>query len=482
MAAIKLRIAVSELDNVLTLFNRIKVYRADDGVAGTYAEITDVETRVRLVQGTALYIYDDSAGSADSWYKTSYLHSDTALESGLSDPRQGEDFDVNSLILSVQDLKDVYLFGLDLTDDAGNPYPDVMFEWAINFAIDWLEKELDIRVRPTVIDERYDYYRRDYEQYMCLRLREAPIVSVEEISLQWPAGADILTFPSDWITIRAEEGQVNVVPTTGGFEQLVITAGGAFLPLLAQGRDFVPDMIRVQYTAGFPYGQLPMAIRELIGKKATFGPLNVAGDLLGGAGIASQSVSIDGLSQSFNTTCLAADSPVSVIGGDQPIQDVVRRAIDGEKMMTWCVNEMTGRLAATRVIGAVESGVKRLFEVDVSGASPVRMSKDHRCMTEMGWMRLHQAVNLKTLEPKVKFKTATGLQSVNVVKDVGEHPTYDIEVLGPWHNFVSGGLILHNSSATNAGYGARLLQYKGEIKEQLETLRRYYKGIRMAVV
>lgn len=302
MAAIKLKIYVNELDNVLTLFNRIKIYRSDDGVAGTYNEITTVDTRVRLVQGTTIYLYDDATGSADSWYKTSYFHSDTALESGLSDPRQGEDFDVNSLILSVQDLKDVYLYGLDLTDDSGNEYPDVVFEWSINFAIDWIEKELDIRVRPTTFDEKYDYYRADYQQYMFLKLREWPVISVEEISLQWPAGTNILTFPDDWITVRKESGLVNIVPTSGSFEQLVVTAGGSFLPLLAQGRDFVPDMIRVQYTAGFEYGKLDMAIREIVGKKAAFGPLNIAGDLLGGAGIASQSVSIDGLSQNFNTT------------------------------------------------------------------------------------------------------------------------------------------------------------------------------------
>jgi hypothetical protein len=89
---------------------------------------------------------------------------------------------------------------------------------------------------------------------------------------------------------------------------MVVTAGGQFLPLLARDRDFIPDMIRVQYVAGFEYGTLPMAIRELIGKKAAFGPLNVAGDLLGGAGIASQSIGIDALSQSFNTTSSATNA------------------------------------------------------------------------------------------------------------------------------------------------------------------------------
>jgi len=338
-SVIKLKISVSLLDNVLAHFNRIKVYRADS-IDGTYAEITTPASRIPIIQGTTVYLFDDSTGDPDYWYKTAYYHTDTLLESDLSDPRQGEDFSIDSLVMSVQDLKDIYLYGLDLTDDAGNPYPDVMFEWSINFALDWIEKELDIRVRPTEFDERYDYYRRDFSSYMFLQLREFPVISVEEVALQWPAGEKVLTFPDDWISLRADEGQINIVPTAGNFESLMLTQGGSVLPLMAAGRDFVPDMIRVQYTAGYALGAVPMAIRELIGKKASFGPLNIAGDLLGGAGIASQSIGIDGLSQSYNTT----------------------------------------------------------------------------------------------------------------------------------------------SSATNAGYGARLLQYGKEIKEQLQTLRRYYKGIRMVAV
>lgn len=340
MAAIKLYIKVVELENVLTLFNRIKVYRSDDGISGTYNEITDADSRIRLQQGVTTYLFDDAGGTSTSWYKTSYYHSDMAIESALSDPRQGEDFEINSLILSVDELKTVYLNGLDLTDDNGTPYPDIIFEWSIKFAIDWIEKELDIYTKPTAITERQDYYRRDWESWVFLQLEHYPTISVESIKVIWPAGTTVMEFDSSWIHLRPEIGHVNIIPAAGSISQMLITAGGSFLPLLARGADFIPDLFEIKYTAGFALGALDMAIREIIGKKASYGPLNIAGDLLGGAGIASQSLSMDGLSQSFNTT----------------------------------------------------------------------------------------------------------------------------------------------SSATNAGYGARLLQYKGEIKEQIETLKRYYKGIRMVAV
>lgn len=38
------------------------------------------------------------------------------------------------------------------------------------------------------------------------------------------------------------------------------------------------------------------------------------------------------------------------------------------------------------------------------------------------------------------------------------------------------------SSATNAGYGARIIQYEKQIKQDLESARRYYKGIGMVVI
>lgn len=307
-SVIKLKIQVSQLTNVLQSFNRIKVYRSIDGIDGTYAEITAAGTRIPLSQAAVLYLYDDLAGDASYWYKTSYYHTGTGLESALSAPRQGEDFAQNDLIISVQELKDVYLYGLDLTDDAGNEYPDIMFEWSINFAIAWLEKQLDIKVTPTRFVENYDYFRADYINWVTIKLRQSPIISVASVKVIWPSGQEVIDFNEEWIKVRADAGQVNIIPAAGTLSQVLFTAGGSFLPLLASGRDWIPDLFEVDYMAGFAAGELPMDLRELIGKKASYGPLNVAGDLLGGAGIASQSIGIDGLSQSFSTTSSATNA------------------------------------------------------------------------------------------------------------------------------------------------------------------------------
>lgn len=304
---IKLQVQVNKLDNVLTKFNQIKVYRSITGINGTYLELTNASTRIALEQGKPLYEFDDTAGEITYWYKTSYFHSATLLESNLSEPRLGDDPATNT-IMSVSDLKQIYLFGLDLTNDAGVEFPDLHFEWSIRWAINWVEHLLDIKIRPTPLVERYDYYQTDYTYWSIVDLREAPVISVEEYAVTWPSDTDVIVFPSEWIQLRQDSGQVNIVPTSGTLSQVLLTAGGSFLPLVASGRDFVPNVIRIKYTAGFPEGEVPIAIRDLIGKLSSFGPLNIAGDLIVGAGIASKTVSIDGLSQSINTTSSATNA------------------------------------------------------------------------------------------------------------------------------------------------------------------------------
>lgn len=53
---------------------------------------------------------------------------------------------------------------------------------------------------------------------------------------------------------------------------------------------------------------MPMDLINLTGKLATFGPLGIAGDLILGAGIAAQSIGVDGLSQSISSTSSATNA------------------------------------------------------------------------------------------------------------------------------------------------------------------------------
>lgn len=312
---IRLTVSVDDLESVLEKFDRIKVYRSTSGYGGTYSELTTEATRIRLQQGVTTYEFLDETGGFGYYYVTSYFHSGTGLESGRSDPQLGDD-PLSDNILSVADLKSIYLFGVDLTNDRAEPFPDIMYKWAIRSAIARLERDFDIKIKPTRLVERYDYYRCDYLTWTIIRLRQMPVISVASVKVMWPSNTEVINFPTDWIQLRADMGQINIVPTSGTLSQVLMTAGGSFLPLVASGREFVPNILEVDYTAGFAAGECPQDLREVIGKMASFPPLNVAGDLIAGAGIASQSVSIDGLSQSINTT----SSPTNAGYGARLIQ------------------------------------------------------------------------------------------------------------------------------------------------------------------
>lgn len=90
MAVIKVKWLVDELENVMSQFDVQKVYwSATEG--GTYAEATDVSTRVPLVVDQVLYYFDHLTGDPTYWYKVSYYNTTTTQESSTSDPFQASE-------------------------------------------------------------------------------------------------------------------------------------------------------------------------------------------------------------------------------------------------------------------------------------------------------------------------------------------------------------------------------------------------------
>jgi hypothetical protein len=208
-------------------------------------------------------------------------------------------------------LKNDYLFGIPLTDEDGNIMQDSVLAAWIERAIAWLETELMIKIAPTSITESHDYYLSEYVNFCYVQLYQYPVISVTSLKASY-AGQDIMTFPSSWIRIYKESGQLQLVPTTGNLSQVLLSQGsGVLLPLITNKLSGMPHLFTVNYTAGFPSGQVPADICDLIAMKAVIGVMNILGDILLGAGIASQSLSIDGLSESINTTQSAENSAYS---------------------------------------------------------------------------------------------------------------------------------------------------------------------------
>ena len=120
----------------------------------------------------------------------------------------------------------------------------------------------------------------------------------------------IFTFPQSWLRVTTpERASVAIVPAIGSLPSQVLGGGGA-LPLLVhtRGAQSFPDLLHVDYKAGFAVGGVPDDIVHAIAMLASFNILNPAGDMIVGAGIASTPISLGGLSQSINTTSSATNS------------------------------------------------------------------------------------------------------------------------------------------------------------------------------
>jgi len=213
------------------------------------------------------------------------------------------------LLVSARFVKENFLFGVNLTDDDGNEMPDTLIEFYIKAAQQYVQRELGIMLLPTVIEnEAHDYYYDDYTQFGHVKLHHYPLRKVNKYSIQFPISNEILEFDPSWFKADSVSGQVNLIPAGGTFSAILMGQGGSFLPLLYTGRDYIPYLIFVDYEAGFADGEIPFDILQVISMKAAIGPLNIAGDLIVGAGIASKSLSLDGLSQSVGTTSSATNA------------------------------------------------------------------------------------------------------------------------------------------------------------------------------
>jgi len=236
-------------------------------------------------------------------------------------------------------VRETFLFGVNLADDNGKQMPDSVIEFYIQAATRWIERQLSVALLPaTITNESHDYYYSDYAQYSFVKLLNYPVRKVCKVAMRFPLSTEVLAFDPSWYRIEHIAGQVNLIPTQGSFSAILMGQGGSFLPMLYSGNDYVPHIIQVDYEAGYEDGEIPEDILNLIGMKAAIGPLNIAGDLIAGAGIANKSISLDGLSESIGTTSSATNAGYGarIIQYEKQIKEqisLVRRNLKGIEMV-----------------------------------------------------------------------------------------------------------------------------------------------------
>lgn len=313
-------INVDDPAEVLRFYDRIKVDRSSSR-SGPFAEVT-ASGRIALTSGQTRYEFFDATGRADYWYRFSYVNSVSGAASDPSDPVPGGRHPALD-ILSARELKEYYLFGVDIRADDGTPAPDGLYEFYIRSAVAQAERILDLPLTtrtysndaadaPDFPEEAADFVLQDYAPFIQIQLRHFPVEVVHKVSLVLPSNHHIVDYPTDWFTAHSDyyrSGQLHVVPGSGSVAMVQLGLNNAWLPSIYGWTKFLPNAFRINYRAGFgAVGGIPDDIRDMVGMLAAFGPLNVAGDLVLGAGVAQEAISLDAISTSISTTQSATNA------------------------------------------------------------------------------------------------------------------------------------------------------------------------------
>ncbi|MBU1082520.1 MAG: carboxypeptidase-like regulatory domain-containing protein, partial [Spirochaetes bacterium] len=273
------------------------VLESGTALAGPFTSLTEID----LLADKAFYTYNDTPASSAVFYRSRYKNTAAVVYSEYSEVRSAAEASEESLLLGVDELKTLYLFGADLTDDEGNPFPRRIFEHYIAAATDWLSKELDIPlVAHNYTGETYDHYRKDYGAWGYIQLDHYPVIEVTKLAFQYPSMATEVEYDPQWVVLEDEgaSGVIQIVPGQGSIADVLLIPG-SIMPLWSGATGRIPSIWHVDYRAGFEVGTLPPDLKHVIGMHAAIGVLNIAGDLIAGAGIATKSVSVPGLNQNI---------------------------------------------------------------------------------------------------------------------------------------------------------------------------------------
>ena len=328
-------------------------------------------------------------------------------------------------------LKARYLFGIDLTDDDGNAYPEELYSMAIDSAIATVSAEFDLDLLgPTTRVERYDTTHQHGMSWWLKHLMHKPVVSVEAFHVQF-ANFPQTKLPNSWVQIaNGEVGQIQILP---GPEALANTAFSGGIPFVGISgvmlREYTPLWWKYTYTSGFER------------------------DLEGTVVQTQGSAVVTGTGTSFLTP---ADAPAKT--------GVTVRAGDYVRVVSGTVGGSDYTSSAVRV-KSVESDTSLTLDAsfgasgDLSNATIRLMKYPADILDCIGLIAA-----LLPLDTAGDLIIGAGISRLNVGVD-GLHQE-----------------IQTTSGVENSGYGARALQYRNRLKAAIMSIKRRYNPPKVMVM
>jgi len=218
----------------------------------------------------------------------------------------------DGLPISPSELISQYFFGISLKNKEGASMSDSDIAFHIKAAVEEMEGYLNCKVMPQVITEQLDYNLSDFKSWGYIPT-SYPVRCVH--SLRGFLGkVEQVIYPKQWLSARSTSDglqyfrQVFLIPTAGVSPDGQDTAifNGVSPHLGWFGSKNIPNYWTISYVTSFD--RIPEDIMKAIGKLAAIDIFHQLGDIILGAGIASQSLGIDSLSQSISTTSSATNA------------------------------------------------------------------------------------------------------------------------------------------------------------------------------
>ena len=218
------------------------------------------------------------------------------------------------LVISAGELLDLYFYGIIIQSKDGSDLSSESIEFYIQAAQHEIEQSLKIKLNKQLFDDSVSYYRDDYKWSYPIIKTCYPVN--EPLSLIGMLNkVEQVTYPKEWLQSHVNSDgyykkRISVVPcastSVGTSQDFILTGLISQLGLGSSGN--IPDYWHMQYITGYSFDNIPFDLLNMIGMLSAIPLLAIAGDLILGAGIASQSLGVDGLSQLISSTSSATNS------------------------------------------------------------------------------------------------------------------------------------------------------------------------------
>lgn len=210
------------------------------------------------------------------------------------------------LALSPAEMLELYFFGIPMITQDGKQMSEHVMKTFIRAAQQEIEGYLNIKLTRQVFEERRDFQREEYRDWSFIRV-SYPVAKALNVT-GFVNNIQQVQYPQEWLSARETNDEA------GYFRNIYLMPSGSSAAQYSgvtphvgfYGVSHIPNYWKVRYVTGFEV--VPLDILNVIGRLAAINLFHIMGDLILGAGIASQSIGIDGLSQSISSTSSATNA------------------------------------------------------------------------------------------------------------------------------------------------------------------------------